>query len=228
MGTSTFSPSAISSIGVAEHSGGQFTSLRTAEQQLARIDEASRNGYILGYVPRDPLLDGKYRNVRVEVNRKNVTLVYRRGYTARPDLPSIDPTELLIRARLRDAATSDIAISDIKVEVDARSISSPERARQVQVELKIDATKLSLSRVGDKWQSKLDLMILCGDSQQNVVGRLEQQMTLNMTDAVYEQARTSGIPYAVTVLIKAPASRVKIIVYDFANDLLGIATVAVR
>lgn len=228
IGTTNFAPSSISSSSVAEHSGGQFTSLRTAERQLARVDEASRSGYNLGYVPKAPTLDGKYRNIHVDVNRRGVTVVYRRGYTARADPPAFDPAELLVSTRLRDAAASDIAVSDIKVQVEARYVPGTDGSRQVHVQLSIDATKLPLKQVGNKWEGRVDLMILCGDSRQNVVGKLDQRMTLSMSQDLYEQARKGGIPYSVAVPVNGPATRVKVIVYNIFSDLLGTATAAVK
>ena len=50
---------------VAKESGGQFTSLRTAAEQLDGIDAATRHGYVIGHVPANPNRDGKYRKVEI-------------------------------------------------------------------------------------------------------------------------------------------------------------------
>ena len=213
---------------VAEHSGGQFTSVRTAAQQLARIDDASRNGYILGYTPTNPNLDGKYRNVDVEVSRRSVTVIYRRGYTARADPLRIDPRELLIRTRLRNAATSDVPLDDIRMKIAAVADSSDSGARLVRVDLKVDPSSLSLSQENGKWVGTIDLLILLGDSQQNVVGRLEQQMRLGMSPTLYEQAKADWIPYQATVAITGRATLAKAIIYDFESDRLGAASTSVK
>lgn len=83
--------STMSGQATARESGGLFASVRTAEQQLSRLDAVTRSGYLLGYVPSNPNMDGKYRQIEIKVDRKDVTLVYRRGYTARPDPPPVDP-----------------------------------------------------------------------------------------------------------------------------------------
>jgi len=88
--------------------GGHFTSVRTAEQQLARIDEATRTGYVIGYMPTNPELDGKYRKVDVKVNRPGVTVITRRGYMARADLEPIDLRDVVTNGRMNDAAATDL------------------------------------------------------------------------------------------------------------------------
>jgi len=99
--------SIMSSHNVAELTGGQFTSVRTAGDALELIDEASRHTYLLGYAPANPAMDGKYRTVIVKVDRPGVTVLYPHGYTARPDLPPADIREIMTRLRLEDAAATD-------------------------------------------------------------------------------------------------------------------------
>jgi hypothetical protein len=174
-------------------------------------------------------LDGKYRNITVDVNRKNVSVIYRRGYTARSDPPPIDPRELLARERFLDAAAGDLPLDDIKVQANAAAVLRSGGARQVRVELKIDASRLSLTHADGRWQGSIDLMILCGDSNQDVVGKLEQRMTLNFDEARYaQQAMAGGIPYVVIVPVTGAATRVKVLVYDYGNDRLGTANVTLR
>jgi len=213
---------------VSEYSGGQFSGVRTAPQQLSRIDDASRNGYILGYMPRNPELDGQYRNISVAVNRKNVTVIYRRGYTATSDPGHIDSKEVYTRTRLRDAAIGNTDLTDIRVDAKAALIQAKGANRQVRVDVTIDISQLSFTEIAGKWEGDIDLLILCGDRQQDVVGKLDQHMTLSMTPALYEQAKAGGVPYSATIPVVGQASRVKVIVFHFDSDRLGTATATIK
>ena len=57
---------------LAELTGGHYTSVDYADQALARLDQATRFSYLLGYAPLNTSLDAKYRDVRVAVNRPDV------------------------------------------------------------------------------------------------------------------------------------------------------------
>jgi VWFA-related protein len=214
---------------MADFTGGQFTSLRTAADQLARIDDATRNGYVLGYLPTNPELDGKYRTVVVTVNRKGVTVVYRRGYTARPDLPPIDPRELLTETRLGEAATGDLPLDDIKLKAEAALVTGTGGTRQVRVEMKIDPSTLVLSQANGKREGSIDLLILCGDVKQDVVGQVHQKLKLSIDETQYRQhVASGGIPYSALVPVSGAALHVKVIVYDYASDRTGMANVRLK
>ena len=98
----------------------------------------------------------------------------------------------------------------------------------MRVDLKIDPSKLTLTLSGGKWEGAIDLMVLCGDTQRRVVGRLDQRMQLSMDQARYEQAKSSGIPYVAMVPLTGTAAHVKVLVYDYDSDRLGATYVPVR
>ena len=177
-------------------------------------------------MPANPALDGKYRNVTVSVNRRDVTVVYRRGYTARAEPPPIDVREIVTRERLRDAATTDLAQDDITVRASATLAGGA--ARQVRVDLTIDPSRLTLTEAGGRHHGVIDLLILCGNTRQEVIGTVSQQMTLDMDEAHYQQALAGGIPYTATVPVTGVVNRVKVLVYDFPSDRLGAANVTVK
>jgi hypothetical protein len=129
--------------------------------------------------------------------------------------------------RLRDAAASSVRFDDIRVAAAATTVDTTD-GRQVRVQVTVDPSTLSLAEVDGRWTGALDLMILCADAQDRAVGVSDQHMKLDMSRALYEQARVAGIPYAATVPVTGPARRVKVIVYNYETDRLGTAIVEVK
>jgi hypothetical protein len=215
-----------SSANLAEYSGGQFSSLRIAAEQLARIDEGTRNGYIVGYMPSNPELDGKYRDIKITVNRKGVTVVYRHGYTAATDPPPIDAREVFTHQRLRDAAAGTSDVNDIVLKVHAATV--PGAAPQVRVDLNIDINPVPLSEKDGRRETDFDLLILCADKKHDVIGRLDQRMTLGLNQAQYDQVKLSGVPYSTSIPVTGPAAVVKVIVYHFDSDRIGVFTIKIK
>ena len=64
--------------------------------------------------------------------------------------------------------------------------------------------------------------------KQRVAGTLKQQMHMSLDQAHYDVAMASGIPYVTTVPVTAPATSVKVLVYDYGADLIGTAVVTVK
>ncbi len=127
---------------------------------------------------------------------------------------------------MREAAATTIRLDDIKVTASASA--SPGTRRQVRVELAIDPSNLSLVHMDGRWTGSIDLMIVCADLKDNVVGMIDQRMELSISDALYAQARITGIPYQVMVDVRDSARRVKAIVYNYDSDRLGGAIVDVK
>ena len=208
---------------IAALTGGEFTSLRTVDQQLARMDEASRFGYVIGYSSGTPLRDGRRREVTIDVNRRDVTLVYRRAFTPRLEAPPINPRALVTRERLEDAAATAADFDDIRIDGSATQVIEGRDAR-VSFELTIDLNKVAASLEADKIIT-LDIMALCGDATGATIGSRVQQIKVNLKElasAKYRVAHTMAIP------IKGRPTRAKVVVYSYDDDRLGALSLRVR
>lgn len=70
---------------MAEKSGGRLyraDTLGALPEAFARIAAELRTQYLVGYYPSDTKRDGKYRKIKVKVERKNVSVRHRPGYRA--------------------------------------------------------------------------------------------------------------------------------------------------
>lgn len=218
----------LSSMNLAALAGGQFTSVRTATDALGRIDNASRHSYLIGYAPISPVLDGKYRKVEVEVNRRDVTVTHRRGYTASANVPPLDLRAIETSSRLRDAAATDAEHNDIKLSLQATTLSRNPKDGQVQVTLTIDGSRLSFTRNGDKRDGSIDVLILCGDKDQNVIGKIQHTLAMSLDDQKYQRAITEGMPYTATIPVTGLPAHVKAVVYDYESDLVGTVVIKLK
>ena len=220
--------SRLSNKNLAFVAGGQFASLRSATDALQRLDASSRHSYLIGYMPSSPALDGKYRKVDVKVNRQDVTVTYRRGYTARAEPPPLDLRVVDIMTRLREAAASDTHQTDLKVTAEAAVVSANPKDGQVRVTATIDGSRIAFTRNGALREGAIDVLILCGDKNQNVVGKIQHQLSMSLDEQKYQRAITDGMPYSVTIPVTGATTYVKVVVYDYESDRLGTAVVKLR
>jgi len=209
---------------IARLAGGQFTGVMTADAALRRINAATAAGYILGYSPANPVMDGKYRRVEVRANRPGLEVLYRHGYTAESDLAPLDLRAL----RLSETAATDFMPDDIKVRAEAAVEPAASGGQQVNVSVTIDASELTLTEQNGRHEGLIDLWILCGDAKQRVVGTLKQQMTIGLAATHYARALAGGIPYTATIPVTGAPTHVKVLVYDYPADLLGATTVTLN
>ncbi|MGA2535279.1 MAG: VWA domain-containing protein [Terracidiphilus sp.] len=79
---------------IADATGGQaFVNTNSLAQAASRSVEGGSNYYTLAYTPSSDKWKGQYRKIQVEVARKGVTLVYRRGYYATDPTASVQKTD---------------------------------------------------------------------------------------------------------------------------------------
>lgn len=213
---------------VASESGGEFASVRTVGQQMERIDEASRHGYIIGYAPTNPAFDATRRHLTIDVNRRDVTLIYRRAYTAQRELPPLDLRQHITRVRLEEAALAPIDFSDIQIRASARMEAGGLIGPRVRVELTIDPRHLALADTAGVREGTFDLLVLCGDRRGETIGSVAQRMALRLDQATWDTALKSGVLYTVVVPVAGRPMNAKVLIYSFDNDRMGSVSLTIR
>ena len=195
---------------------------------MERLDQATRFRYVLGYYPTDGDWDGKYRNIRVEVNRPGVTVHVRDGYFARHQLVPFDRQQFMTYSRVLAAATWGPLIEDIPVTVKTDVAFASRDAEEIDVEVGIDPSALTFVERDGQWATSFDVAVFVGDNRKDVAGEVWETVTLTMTPETYARVLNEGITHPARVETKGPARQVKVVVYDYAADRLGTAAAKVK
>jgi hypothetical protein len=211
---------------VTEGTGGHFSGVNYAREPLAWLDASTRLGYLLGYTPTNKSIDDKFRNVTVTVNRPDVTVVYRRGYTPEKELTPAERRTQLVMNRLTSGVATRAFADDIPIQ--ARASVSTGAGRRVTVTATIDASRLSWVIRGDKHVTTIDVQVLAGDIKEKVIGQERRTIDLSVDVDTFERYMTSGIPYSAKIAFTGEPVYAKVLVYDYGADLLGTAYVRLR
>ena len=205
---------------ISDISGGQSSVSKYAEQAFDRILSSTEFGYLLGYTPLDPNADGKTREIKVLVNRKGITLAYRRAYVARPDSAAFDPRESMAATRLMTAVNYSQEIPDLRMT--AKLLDLKEAAGHfVSIEVTLDASRLRMAKAGDRWVAALNFAVLCGDYYRKDIGQLWESKDVFVPDSRMEEITRTGLTVTLKVPVKLPPVYVKIVAYDYGSDRIG-------
>ncbi len=215
---------------LAELTGGYYTSLEVMETALAQLDQRSRSFYLLGYVPVNPAMDGKYRHVRVEVNRPNVTVNYRHGYFASEEIPALQIKELVAATRANTLASFDENVTDIDIELQATLEKTPNAGaiQQVRVDVRVDVSPLGIGLTDGLHIGQLEVTVYCGDGSQKVIGETKVGWNLRANDETFMDWLRNGLQRTLRVPVTAKPKFVKVIVYDPISDRTGSMTVTIK
>jgi VWFA-related protein len=210
---------------VAERSGGQVSVSNRAEQAFDRILSSTGAGYLLGYTPSAPP-DGRTRRIEVEVKRRGVEVAHRRAYVARPSPGRFDPRESLAATRLLAAANFPDDVGDLKFAATLTDVRAPVRA--VDVDIALQADRVIFARDGDRYLAALNVAILAGDYYDRNVGQVWESRDIRIPADRIEAIRQGTLLITVRVPVRQAPVHVKIIVYDYGSDRIGMTTKRMR
>jgi VWFA-related protein len=213
---------------ISDITGGQMVAFRHGRDFFSRVDESTRFGYLLGYSPTDSDLDGRFRDIVVSVRRPGVTVHYRRGYFATPQLVPVDRRTFLTFSRLNSAGMYTGPLNDIHVSMMPPVVSGSEGQLMLEVSGTIDPSRVKFTTENGRQVATLDLGIYAGDARQRIVGESLTKIDLKLMPASFEAAVKDGTPFTARIPISKRPRYVKAIVYDYGADLLGTALVRVK
>jgi VWFA-related protein len=215
---------------LAEQTGGHFYANRFSNvaTDMDHIDEATRSGYILGYYPSNPAMDGKYRHIVVRVNRPGLTVLYRHGYFARPTIEPFNLRRIATYTRIAAASNYSRALPDIKVQATASLPNTATVPLQVLLDLRIDPARLTFTKRDGRNVKSIELAIFLVDGEDRLVGQTWKTVELTFTDDRFQSIMREGVTMGLAITVTAPPTIVKTVVYDPAADLIGSAIVKVR
>ena len=208
---------------ISELTGGQASVLADAYTNLARLNEATRVQYLLGYYPKDTTWDGKYRRITVRVNRPGVRVSYRHGFYARETLQPFDREAFMAYSRITAAGQYNGEVKDLAFKLRTSEAPGADGSREIQVDLSIDVSRVRFQVADGRYQGKLHVTTFYGDNRGRHLGGIWQEMELNLREETYKGAQKSGLPYSVRVPRTTPGQTLKIVVYDYNADLVGSA-----
>jgi VWFA-related protein len=200
--------------------GGMWSVFQYADKAVKRIDEVTRFGYLLGYYATNSSQDGKYRNVQVRVTRPGMQALYRHGYYARSQFMPVNRVEMLSYTRMARAATTAMDVFDIPIGFTTR-YEGDGAAKVLVMDMRVGIDKLAPATVPGGRGYTLELAIFCADKNQKIVGQLSKRLELTLNDTLYERAMKDGLTASVRIPVSSNPSHVKVVIYDFATDLLG-------
>jgi hypothetical protein len=152
-----------------------------------------------------------------------VSVLVRKGYYATPNAGALDRRAAVTFARVLAAAEDAGEIQDLAITAAVGDATSS----RVSLVTTIDLSRVTFKSVDDRFAATLHVAIFCLDAHQQPVGDVETDVALNYGAGRLREIRSSGLSLPLTIPVTAPASSLKVVAYDFADDLTGSRNVAV-
>lgn len=203
---------------VAERTGGRaFIGSNDLSGFLQEAVADTRVTYTIAYTPSHNEWDGRFREIKVKVNRPGVEVRYRKGYFAYPEAEA----EKSHAAVLAAAIESPVDASGLGIM--GKVVAPPTKDHpEGQLFFIVDAHDVAFHQEGEQWILDLETTVLTRDAQSAELGRHTDPLHTALKQAEYDTIQKSGV-LSLTLKFDTPAnaSRVKLVVRDVSTGLVG-------
>jgi VWFA-related protein len=208
---------------LAERTGGRAAyNTNDLARAIRRAIDDTRVTYTIGYYSTDETQDGKFREIKVKVNRPHLDVRYRKGYFA---LKPSDNTPKTRKDEVRAAVWSPLESTAVAINVRADFIERPE-PNTVSVVVQINPAGVGFRKEGDRWKAELDIVYVQKDEHGRVQGEgVSDTLSLALTDASYAKVVKDGLIRERRLPRQPGATNLRIVVRDVASGSIGSLTV---
>jgi VWFA-related protein len=173
--------------------------------------------YVLGYTSTNHVKDGRYRRLKVQVNRADVKLEYRAGYYADRDYQHMKSSDR--EAQLEDELAAELPETDVAVYAGAAYFRQDDAHYYLTISLVIPGSQIPFVQEKDKDNATIDIIGQVLENGRLPVGRLRDTVKLTLDSS--QQVRRKNVQYN-TEFVLAPGNyRLKFVVRENSTGRMG-------
>ena len=201
----------------ADTGGKAFMDTNDLSGVFSVVQKDTSAYYVLGYTSSNHLKDGRYRRLKVQVNRPDVKLEYRAGYYADRDYQHMRSTDR--EQQLEDELSADLSQTDVAVYAGAAYFRQDDSHYYLAVSLVIPGSQIPFVQAKDKDNATIDIIGQVLESGKLPVGRLRDTVKLAVDSS--QQVRRKNVQYN-TGFVLAPGNyHLKFVVRENSSGRMG-------
>ncbi|HMD39860.1 MAG TPA: VWA domain-containing protein [Candidatus Acidoferrum sp.] len=202
----------------ADTGGKAFFDTNDFSGVFSQVQKDTSAYYVLGFISTNALKDGKYRRLRVQVNRPDVKLEFRPGYYAGRDFLHQNHADR--EAQLEDELAAELPQTDVPLYAGTAYFRQDESHYYLAVSLVVPGSQIPFVQEKDKDNATIDIIgeVRIGGGKVPV-GQLRDTVKLALDSA--QQVRRKNVQYN-TGFVLAPGSyHLKFIVRENQTGRMG-------
>jgi len=201
----------------ADTGGKAFFDSNDFSGVFSQVQKDTSAYYVLGFTSSNPLKDGRFRHLRVQVNRPDVHLEYRSGYYAGRDFQHLNRTDR--EQQMSDELEAELSQTDVAVYAGASYFRQDDSHYYLAVSLVIPGSQIPFVQAKDKDNATIDIIGQVREGGRLPVGNLRDTVKLTLDSS--QQVRRKNVQYN-TGFVLAPGSyHLKFVVRENLTGRLG-------
>ena len=205
---------------LAHDTGGQaFTDSNDLSLAIKQVQNDTHIYYVLGYFSSNPKQDGKYRKIRVEVNRPDLRVEHRPGYFASKSFGQLTQQERDLQ--LQQAMNVDRPFADVPVILQADYFRKDNATTLVPISIELDGDGLKFEDKGANKEGKFEFVAQVTDPKGRVTGVARDAVQVRLPADKAEKIKSGGIFYSTGFQLRPGEYKLKFLVRDNGTGKLG-------
>lgn len=204
----------------ANWTGGRlFFNTNDLTGAMEQAVEDSRASYSLGYYSTDDVLDGRFRKIKVSVQRRNVEVRHRSGYFAEDRVVTGPDRQSVLTAALNSPIVATGLLLSVR----------PTKKDDGRIELAIELPPGSpaLSRSDNAWTGAVDVVVAQTSESGERVRDMDATQPVSLTDQGRAQVQQKGLRLIRTITPRAKAIDIRVVVRDATTGVVGSVVIPV-
>ena len=184
---------------------------------FSQVQKDTSAYYVLGFVSNNPAKDGRYRHLKVQVNRPDLKLDYRSGYYADRDFEHLNKADR--EQQLEDELAAQLSQVDVPLYAGAAYFRQDDSHYYLAVSLVIPGSQIPFVTEKDKDNATIDILGQVLEGGKFPVGHLRD--TVKLAVDTTRQVRRKNVQYN-TGFVLAPGSyHLKFVVRENQTGRMG-------
>jgi VWFA-related protein len=184
---------------------------------FSQVQKDSSAYYVLGFTSTNPAKDGKFRRLRVQINRPDIKLEYRSGYYAGRDF--VHATRADREQQLDDELASELPQTDVALFAGAAYFRQDDSHYQLLVSLVVPGSQIPFVQQKDRDNATIDIIGEVRVDGKVRVGQLRDTVKLALDAS--QQVRRKNVQYNTSFLLAPGSYHLKFIVRENQNGRMG-------
>ena len=173
--------------------------------------------YVLGYASSNPAQDGRFRRLKVRVNRPDLHVEHRSGYYAPRDFAHARREDR--EHQLEDQLLSDLSVTDLPVALQTSYFRVGDNRFYVPLSIVVPGGAIPFVRKGDRDRVTLDVIGVVRDEARRAVARLRD--TVEVSAQGSQEVRSKNVQYQNGMVLPPGRYRAKVVVRENENGTFG-------
>ncbi len=173
--------------------------------------------YLLGYSSTNPARDGRFRRIRVRLNKSGLKVDHRNGYYATRDFQHSGKDDR--ERQLQDQLMTDLSSTDLTVWMTTSFFRLSDDRFYVPVSIAVPGSEIPFAQSSTQDRATIDVIGLMRDTQQRPVGQLRDTVKLAVQPT--QEVKRKTVQYETGFTLPPGRYRLKVVLRENQSGAIG-------